>query len=480
MIRGVSGVKLAVAIAAALVLASWPSGRLSAQGTTYDIVLRGGRVLDPESGLDAIRNVAISGRSIAAISADALHGKTEIDAAGLVVAPGFIDLHSHGQTPEAYRYKAMDGVTTALELEVGVSPVPGWYAERAGHALINFGASSGHIPARMHVMHDTGGLMPRDAAVTKVASADEQREIEAAVRTGLQEGGLGVGMGIAYVPTASPAEILNIFYLAASFKRPVFVHMRAGDIVAELQEVIADSAASGAPVHIVHLNSMALDRTPEALRIVEGAHVRGLDVTTEAYPYTASMTDISSAVYDGWANRPAEDYATLLWPPTGERLTRESFERYRKLGGYVVHFGNTDAMVRLAVAHPLVMIASDGIIENGKGHPRSAGTYARILGKYVRDERALSLMDAVRKCSLMPAQRLEGISAQMKQKGRLRVGADADIAVFDPVHVIDKATFENPAQYSDGFRYVMVGGVFVVRDGALQQGITPGVGIVAR
>jgi dihydroorotase len=233
-------------------------------------------------------------------------------------------------------------------------------------------------------------------------------------------------------------------------------------------------------VHIVHLNSMAVDRTPEALRIVEGAHARGLDVTTEAYPYTASMTDISSAVYDGWANRPAEDFAKLLWPPTGERLTRESFERYRKQGGYVVHFGNTDEMVRLAVAHPLVMIASDGIIENGKGHPRSAGTYARVLGKYVRDEHALSLMDAVRKCSLMPAQRLEGMSAQMKKKGRLHVGADADIAVFDPARVIDKATYENPAQYSLGFRYVMVGGVFVVRDGILQEGITPGEGIVAR
>ena len=146
--------------------------------------------------------------------------------AGLVIAPGFIDLHQHSQTPEAYGFKAMDGVTTALELEVGVSPVSEWYAAREGKSLINFGASSGHIPARMAVMHDTGGLLPRDAAMNRPATAEEQKAIEAAVQKGLDEGGLGMGMGITYTPTATPDEILNLFYLAAKFKRPVFVHMR--------------------------------------------------------------------------------------------------------------------------------------------------------------------------------------------------------------------------------------------------------------
>jgi dihydroorotase len=471
--------RLALAVVGLFAIASLLTARLDARAT-YDIVLRGGRVLDPESGLDAVRDVGITGRTIAAVSATPLHGRTEVDVAGLVVAPGFIDLHSHGQTPEAYRFKAMDGVTTALELEAGASPIDAWYAARADRALINYGASSGHIPARMAVMHDTGTLLPRDASVSRAATPEEQRATEDAMRAGLQQGGLGAGLGIAYFPLTTPAEILNVFYLAASFKRPVFVHMRAGDIVAELQEVIADSAASGAPVHIVHLNSMALDRTPEALRILDGARARGLDVTTEAYPYTASMTDIASAIYDGWDKKPDEEFQKLLWPPTGERLTRESFLRYRKQGGMVVHFGNSEEMVRLVLAHPAVMIASDGIIENGKGHPRSAGTYARVLGRYVREEHTLSLMDAIRKCSLMPARRLESISSQMKRKGRITVGADADIAVFDPTHVIDKATFENPAQYSDGFRHVLVAGVFVVRDGRLQESATPGEGILAR
>ncbi len=168
-----------------------------------------------------------------------------------------------------------------------------------------------------------------------------------------------------------------------------------------------------------------------------------------------------------------------MWPPTGERLTRESFLRYRKQGGFVVLFGNTEEMVRVAISDTTVMIASDGIMENGIGHPRAAGTYARVLGKYVREEKALSLMDAIRKSSLMPAKRLEAMSPQMRQKGRLKIGADADISVFDPTQVIDKATFQNPRQYSEGFRYVMVQGTFVVRDGKLQDGVAPGQGIRA-
>ena len=446
----------------------------------YDIVLRNGRVLDPASGLDAVRDVGITGRKIAALSARPLRGRVEIDATGLVAAPGFIDLHSHGQTPENYRYKAMDGVTTALELEVGVSPVGEWYKARERRSLIHFGASAGHIPARMAVMKDTGGLLPRDAAMNRAATPAEQKAIEIAVQRDLDEGGLGMGMGITYTPTATPDEILGLFSLAAQFKRPVFVHMRGGNVVASLQEVITDAAVSGAPLHIVHINSAATAKTPLALQMIEGARAHGLDVTTEAYPYTASMTEIASAAYTGWEQRDSEYFSRLLWPATGERLTRESFERYRTQGGFVIQFGNTDEMVRAAIAHPLVMIASDGIIENGKGHPRGAGTFARVLGRYVRDEKALGLMDAVRKSSLMPAVRLESMSPAMRQKGRLAVGADADVSVFDPARVIDKATFENAAQYSEGFRYVLVEGTFVVRDGKLQDGVAPGQAIRAQ
>src|ERR1700677_1688360 len=187
----------------------------------FDVVIANGQVMDPATGLNAVRSIGIRGGKVAAISTDALRGRTTLDAKGLVVAPGFIDLHSHGQTPENYRFKAMDGVTTALEMEVGVSPVSPWYAAREGKSLVNFGASSGHLPARMAVMHDRGTLLPRDKAVERAATPAEQRETLALVRRGLEEGALGLGMGIAYVPLVSRAEILDLFRLAAEKKAAV-------------------------------------------------------------------------------------------------------------------------------------------------------------------------------------------------------------------------------------------------------------------
>ena len=457
-----------------------------ANAQTYDVVIKNGRVLDPESGLDGVRNVGIIGDRIAAISTNALNGKTLVDATGLVVAPGFIDLHSHGQDAENYRFKAMDGVTTALELEVGVWPVREWYAAREGKALINFGASSGHIPARMSVMKDSGTFLPRDTAMTESATPSQQSEILADIDEGMKQGALGIGMGLAYTPKVTPEEALNVFYLAAKWKRPVFVHMRypgsmTPGVVDSLQEMIADAAITGASVHIVHINSMANAKTPEALQIIKGAHAHGVDITTEAYPYTAGATRLESSVFNpGWQKQLGITYSDLMWVATGERLTEESFNRYRKQGGGVILFTNTEEMVRVAMSDPIVMIASDGLLINGAGHPRSAGTYARLLGVCVRQQKALTLMEAVRRASLAPAQRLEAFTPQMKNKGRIKVGADADIDLFDPGQVIDKSTYQQPAQYSYGFRYVLVGGTFVVRDGKLDETKLPGQGIRAQ
>ncbi|HUB79937.1 MAG TPA: amidohydrolase family protein [Bryobacteraceae bacterium] len=445
----------------------------------FDIVIANGRVMDPASGLDAVRNIGIRGDKIAAISAQPLRGRTVLDARGLIVAPGFIDLHSHGQTPENYRYKAMDGVTTALEMEVGVSPVPAWYAAREGKALINFGATSGHLPARMAVMHDSGTLLPRDKAVERAATPEEQRETLALVRRGLDEGALGIGVGIAYIPLVSRQEILDLFRLAAEKKTALYIHMRNGGpvepgVIDALQEVIADAAATGASLHVVHITSMGLRETPECLQMIAGARRRGLDITTEAYPYTAGMTDLSSAIFsDGWqARQGGISFGDLQWAATGERLTAESFARYRKQGGMVAIHSIPEEVVKLAMANPLVMIASDGILENGKGHPRAAGTFSRVLGRYVREERALTLMEALRKMTAAPADRLG-----VKSKGRIAPGADADISVFDAARVTDRATFENPAQYSEGMVHVLVNGVPVVRDGKLIEGVAPGRGL---
>ena len=445
----------------------------------FDVVIANGRVMDPATGLDAVRQIGIRAGKIAAVSVESLTGRTVLDAKGLVVAPGFIDLHSHGQTPENYRFKAMDGVTTALEMEVGVSPVPSWYAAREGKALINFGATSGHLPARMSVMHDTGTLLPRDNAVERAATPQEQRETLAQVRRGLDDGALGIGVGIAYIPLVSRAEILDLFKLAAEKKTALYIHMRNGGPVEPgaidaLQEVIADAAATGASLHVVHITSMGLRETPLCLEMIEGARRRGLDVTTEAYPYTAGMTDLGSAIFaEGWqARQGGISFGDLQWAATGERLTAESFARYRRQGGMVAIHSIPEEIVKLAIANPLVDIASDGILENGKGHPRAAGTYARVLGRYVREQHALSLMDALRKMTVLPADRLG-----LKNKGRLAVGADADITVFDLQHVIDRATFDKPAQYSEGIEYVLVNGVAVVREGKIEEGKMPGRGV---
>lgn len=458
----------------------------SAEPPDYDVVILNGRVIDPESGFDAIRNIGISNGTIQSITEKSLRGRTTVLATGLVVSPGFIDLHSHGQDQENYRYKAMDGVTTALELEVGTGNVNQWYKEREGKALINYGASVGHIPSRITVMKDPGAFLPSGDGAHKAATSSQIDEMKALIDRGLKEGGLGVGFGINYTEAASNWEILEMFRVAAKYKAPCFVHMRYAGLrepnngVRALEEVVTASAITGAPLHVVHISSIGLRATAQLLQMISEAQSRGLDVTTECYPYTATQTNIESAIYDeGWKETLGIDYKDLQWVATGERLTAESFGRYRKTGGSVIGHAIPEDIARLSVASPLTMIASDGLLQNGKGHPRGSGSYARVLGYYVRDQKALTLTEALRKMTIMPARRLEQIAPMMKNKGRIKIGADADIAVFNPTLVKDKSTFEEPAKYSEGILQVLVRGTFVVRDGKLVDGENPGKAIRA-
>ena len=458
--------------------------RPAASQAAYDVVIANGRVMDPESRLDAVRFIGIRGGKVAAISETPLSGKSTIDAKGLVVAPGFIDLHAHGQDDENYRVFALDGVTTALELEVGTSDVPGFYASREGKALINYGASVGHVRERMDVMRDPSkGLLPTGPGGHQVATDEQIAEIKRRIETGLAQGALGVGMGLQYTPAASKYEVLEAFRAAAKYHAPVFVHVRSfaaqdpGSSVESFMEVIAASAITGAPVHIVHLNSMSLSSTPKTLAIVKDARAHGLDVTTEAYPYIAGMTEIGSALLDQYANGPDSNFSKIMLVSTGERLTRATFNAARPSNGSVILFLNTPEMEAMAMTSPLTAVASDGLLDHGKGHPRTAGTEARTLAYYVRETKQLTMMEALRKMTLMPAQRLEKLAPAFRNKGRIKVGADADITVFDPATVADKSTYEKPALTSVGFRYVLVNGVPVVSNGVVRDGTFPGRGV---
>ena len=438
----------------------------------YDLVLQGGRVMDPESGLDAVRNVGISDGRIEAISQDALRGARVIDATGLVVAPGFIDLHVHGQSEEAFRFMIRDGVTTALELEVGSADVARWYSEREGGQIANYGVSIGHIPVRMIVMDDPGEFLPSGPGGSQRATGEQVAEMARRVAEGLKQGAVAVGFGMAYTPAATTEEFETILLVAAEHGASAHIHVRGG--LSGLSEAVDSAARTGASLHVVHANSSGGPETSEFLAIIEEARAAGQDVTTEAYPYEAGMTLIESALFDDWESWDGDRFSIFQWVETGERLTRETFAQYRAQGGLVIYHSRTEEMTRAAIESPLTMIASDGFIEHGRGHPRSTGTYSKVLGKYVREEGVLTLMEALRKMTIEPARRLEARVPAMLNKGRLRVGADADITVFDPGTVIDKSTYMDATIPPEGIPYVLVNGVLVVNDGELVLEARPG------
>ena len=467
-----------------------------ASAQQFDLVLEGGRVMDPETSLDAIRNVGIRDGKIVSISPQALNGRRVLHASGLVVAPGFIDLHQHSQDLDSQRVKALDGVTTALEMEIGVPNVTVFLRAKEGHSLIHYGTAASHVAARAQafgaplaaeaITTHAGipEILPKSGPATDQAATPEQiAEILRRLRSELDAGGLAIGMGIQYTPGATRLEVIDIFRLAAERRVPVYTHIRSagqmepGSSIEAVSEVVGAASITGAPLHIVHINSSCLRDSLECLSMIEGARARGLDVTTEAYPYIAGMTAVNSALFNpGWREKLGIGYGDLVLPDTGERLTKERFDELHasRTTHWVLIFANTQEVVDKVISHPLVMIASDG----AEGHPRNAGTYSRVLEQYVREKGTLTLMDALRKMSLMPAQMLERSTSAARQKGRLQEGADADVVVFDARTISDRATFEKPMEPSVGVRYLLVEGTVVVDEGKIVADVFPGRALV--
>ncbi len=459
----------------------------------FDLVLSGGRVIDPETKLDAIRNVGIRDHKIVAISVAPLKGRETIDVSGLVVAPGFIDLHVHGITNKEQEYQMHDGVTTALELEWGMGAIAKWYQSMQSKSLINYGASvcwpferSQAIKAYQidknsrangfHLISATADSINEFLKPTFYQSLNDEQIQQTLknIQSALAEGGIGIGVPIGYLPGAKVEEVYRIYELAGKIKALIFTHVR--DIgMASVQQVISDAMLTGAPLHIVHINSMSLSEIKIGIEMVQTAKQKGFDISTELYPYTASSTNLGSALFDeGWQKKMGITYGDLQWVATGERLSKETFEAYRKTGGIVIIHLMKPEWIRTGIASKGTMIASDGMPYAPLAHPRTAGTFTRVLGKYAREEKVIDLSTAIEKMTLLPARRLEIIAPIMRKKGRIQVGADADITIFNAATVTDKASFEKGLAFSEGIEYVIVNGSVILKNGKTVNHIFPG------
>ena len=459
--------------------------------TLYDLVLSGGRVIDPETKLDAIRNIGIINNRIAQISTEPLKGKQEINVSGLVVAPGFIDPHVHGLGNREQEYQLHDGVTTALELEIGVPFLKEWYASRESKALINYGASANWGFARMQAMEkyqqellewkqDIVNGNANSSMVTlgpSYGTALDKAQVPKMldhIKNDLAAGGIGIGVFIGYVPGAGTEEIFRVYQFAGELQATIFSHVREPNLTA-VQQAISDAVLTNAPLHLVHINSMTLGQIELGIEMVQTAQKKGYNITTEMYPYTAAATGINTNMFsDGWQQRIGISYEDLQWVPTGERLTKETFEKYRKTNGAVILHMMKPEWIKAGIAREGVMIGSDGGTYSPLTHPRTAGTYARVLGKYVREDKVLDLPTAIGKMTFLTAKMLEKVAPMMRYKGRVQVGADADITVFNPDTVIDKATFEQGLAFSEGIEYVIVNGAIVLKNGKTVENVFAG------
>lgn len=447
----------------------------SSQQPAYDLVIRNGRVMDPESRLDQSgTNVGIRGGRIAVLSREPLQGSEEIDAAGRTVAPGFIDMVSYDPNPVGVWNKIADGVTTNLALHGGTADPASWYGYYAAHPPpVNYGASFFYSQARNELK------IPIKAPAT-----DQQiAELTARCERALRAGALAVSFSLEYVPGIRREEILPLMRLARRYHVPVFFHARyssmegPGTNLDALREIIEDARETGAAVEIEHLTSTGgTFSMAQSLALLEAARASGLDITADSYPYTYWATYLDSERFaPGWQQRFRIGFADLQIAGSTERLTAESFARYRHEHRIAAAYAIPEEDVETALRCPWMMIASDGILEaSHNNHPRASGTFTRTLAVYVREKKLLTLMDALARMSLMPARRLEQSDAAFRRKGRLAPGADADLVVFDPERVSDRATVEHPDTPAEGMDWVLAGGVVVKSPQGFRRGAHPG------
>lgn len=488
-----------------------------AQAQTYDLVIEGARVVDPETSLDQVRNIGIIGDEIAIVTPEPITGTTVIDATGLIAAPGFIDLHAHGQDRYSEKVSIFDGRTTQMDLEAGALPVSKYFEAKAGVSLSNYGVSVSHAAARLKVMDGidaegspmmTHALQKAGAtgnlwAVQRATDAQLDR-IDDLVRQGVKDGGIGIGVMVGYYPNAQSEGVTRMAQVAAAEDSFLTTHPRYLSIISPSgvlgqEEFVALGMAYDVPILLHHVPTNALSATKEALDIIDAANRNGGKILGEAFPYVRGSSFIAAEILaEGWQERTGMDYDDLVWVETGETLTKETFETYRRdrPDGFFVmeHIMRKDMLA--AVLHPGIIIASDGMplvdakgaslpftapFGAGSGHPRSAGTFGAYL-RIAIDDGSLTMPQIIAKTGYIQARFLEPYAPDMRKRGRLQAGAFADITIFDPEGVKGTAGYASGTNSlkSEGFLHVIVNGQPVVSDGQLVDGVYPGVAIRAR
>jgi cytosine/adenosine deaminase-related metal-dependent hydrolase len=480
-----------------------------------DLLLTGGRVIDPETGLDEVLDVAVTAGVIVAVGSSGLRAARTLDVTGRVVTAGFIDLHSHAQNIPSLRLQALDGVTTALELESGAGDVRASLDRAAAEGRpVNYGYSASWAQARMEVLDGwspAGGFLDFTTGIAakgwqRPANGDELAKVLDRLEDQLAAGALGIGVLVGYAPQTGRNEYLQVASLAARHDVPTFTHARFKNpeepesALEGVAEVVAAAAGSGAHMHLCHVNSTSLRAIDEVAELIDGSRARGLKISTEAYPYGAGMTAIGVPfLHPDNLARLGIQPSSLRIVSTGERPrdAERLLQIRRETPGalVIIHYLDEDQEADLSHIHRALLmadtaVASDaipfttpaGLVVEGNqslpgdavSHPRTIGTFSRFLRTMVRETSALPLAEALRRCSLLPAQILQDASPSMARKGRVQAGADADLVVFDPELVSDRSTYDAPQASSIGFEHVLVAGEPVVLDGTVITSALPG------